>query len=178
MRKIVSGLFISLDGVVEAPDTWIGSYFSDEVEQTVGSLMAAGDTLLLGRVTYQEFAFVFGSQTGETAEWMNSTPKVVLSKTLASAGWQNSTLIGSHPVEAITKLKQEPGRNINVSGSATLVRWLLRQRLLDQLDLLLFPLVVGGGKRLFDGDAGRVALGLTGCHAFSNGVLHLTYRPY
>ena len=108
---------------------------------------------------------------------MNSTPKVVLSKTLASAGWQNSTLIGRHPVEAITKLKQEPGRNINVSGSATLVRWLLRQRLLDQLDLLLFPLVVGGGKRLFDGDTGRVALGLTGCHAFSKGVLHLTYRP-
>jgi dihydrofolate reductase len=177
MRKIVAGLFISLDGVVEAPETWTGPYFNEEVGQTVGSLIAAGDTLLLGRMTYEGFAASFGDQTGGMADTMNAFPKVVVSTSLDEATWQNSTLIKDNVAEEITTLKQQPGGTINMSGSGTLVAWLLRQGLLDELDLLVFPLVVGHGKRLFEGKGAQVPLTLAGSTAFSNGVLHLTYRP-
>src|SRR6266851_3259661 len=117
MRKIVAGLYISLDGVVEAPDKWTGPYFSDEVGQVVGSLIAAGDTLLLGRVTYHGFAGAFGSQSGGMADTMNNFPKVVVSTTLDTAEWQNSTLINGNVAEKIAELKDQPGRTINMSGS-------------------------------------------------------------
>src|SRR5216684_7760325 len=93
MRKIVAGLFMSLDGVVEAPEKWTGPYFNDEVGQAVGALMAANDAMLLGRTTYEGFAAAFGGQSGGMADQMNNTPKFVVSTTLTSAGWQNSTLI-------------------------------------------------------------------------------------
>jgi dihydrofolate reductase len=177
MRKIVAGLFMSVDGVVEAPDTWTGPYFSPQVGEVIGSLIAAGDTLLLGRVTYQEFATAFSGQTGGMADTMNSFPKVAVSTTLDKAEWQNSTLISGDIAAEITKLKQQPGRNINVSGSGTLVSWLLRQGLLDQLDLLMFPVVVGHGKRLFGNDGSQVPMTLAASEAFTSGVVHLTYRP-
>jgi dihydrofolate reductase len=177
MRKIVAGLFVSLDGVVEAPDKWTGPYFSPEVGQTVGSMMAAQDTLLLGRVTYEGFAEAFAGQTGGVADQMNDTPKVVVSSTLGTATWRNSTVIHGNVAEEIVRLKQRPGKNIGMSGSATLVAWLLRNGLLDQLDLLMFPVVVGTGKRLFQADGDQVALKLAAHEAFGNGVLHLTYQP-
>jgi dihydrofolate reductase len=176
MRKIVAGLFVSVDGVVEAPDTWTGAYFSPEIEQLIGSMMADGDTLLLGRVTYQGFADSFGGASGGMADRMNNFEKVVVSTTLDKAEWQNSTLISGNVAEEITKLKQGPGRNINMSGSGTLVTWLLREGLLDQLDLLLFPVVVGHGRRLFAGDGGQAGLKLAGSQTFSTGVVHLTYQ--
>ena len=177
MRKIVAGLYVSVDGVVEAPETFTGPYFSPEVGQAVGSLIAGGDTLLLGRVTYQGFAAAFGGQSGGMADTMNSFPKVVVSTTLGRAEWQNSTLISGDVAAEITKLKQQPGRNINVSGSGTLVTWLLRQGLLDQLDLLMFPVVVGHGKRLFGGEGDQVGLKLAASEAFASGVVHLTNQP-
>ena len=176
MRKIVAGLFVSVDGVVEAPDTWTGAYFSPELEQLIGSMMTDGDTLLLGRVTYQGFADSFGGASGGMADRMNNFQKVVVSTTLDKAEWQNSTLISGNVAEEITKLKQRPGRNINMSGSGTLVTWLLHEGLLDQLDLLLFPVVVGHGKRLFAGEGGQTGLKLTGSQTFSTGVVHLTYQ--
>jgi dihydrofolate reductase len=177
MRKIVAGLFVSADGVVESPDTWTGPYFSPEIQQLIESMMAGGDTMLLGRVTYQGFADAFGGQTGGMADQMNNFPKVVVSTTLDRAEWQNSTLISGNVAEEITKLKQQPGRDINMSGSATLVSWLLSQGLLDQLDLLLFPVLVGHGKRLFDGEDAPVGLKLAGSETFGTGVVHLTYQP-
>ena len=176
MRKIVAGLFVSVDGIVEAPDTWTGAYFSPEIEQLIGSMMADGDTLLLGRVTYQGFADSFSGASGGMADRMNSFQKVVVSTTLDKAEWQNSTLISGNVAGEITKLKQRPGRNINMSGSGTLVTWLLREGLLDQLDLLLFPVVVGHGKRLFEGEVGRAGLKLAASETFSTGVVHLTYQ--
>jgi dihydrofolate reductase len=170
-------MFVSVDGVVAEPDAWTGPYFSQEVGQVVGALIAGGDTLLLGRVTYEGFAAAFGGQTGGMADTMNSFPKVVVSTTLDRAGWQNSTLISGDVAAEITRLKQQPGRNINVSGSGTLVSWLLRQGLLDQLDLLMFPVVVGHGKRLFGDSGSQVPMRLAASEAFSSGVLHLTYHP-
>ena len=93
MRSITAGLFVSLDGVVESPETWTGPYFNDQVGQAVGTLMAANDAMLLGRATYEGFAAAFGGQSGGMADQMNSTPKFVVSSTLTSADWQNSTLI-------------------------------------------------------------------------------------
>lgn len=178
MRKIVAGLFVSVDGVVEAPETWTGPYFSPHLGQHIGSLMAAGDTLLLGRVTYQTFAVAFAGNTSDPmAAQMTATPKVVVSTTMDRAEWENSTVIRGDVAAEITALKQQPGTNINVSGSATLVAWLLAQGLLDELDLLICPVVAGQGKRLFGGDAGKTGLTLAACEAFPAGVAHLTYRP-
>ena len=152
MRKIVAGLFISLDGVFEAPDQWHFPYFNDEMGEAVGAQMAAADTMLLGRVTYQEFASYWPHQSSDVglADVMNTTPKVVVSTTLDSVDeWQNSTLIKGNVVEEITKLKQQPGKDIGVTGSGMLIRSLLRNNLLDELQLLVHPIVVGSGKRLF-----------------------------
>jgi dihydrofolate reductase len=178
MRKIVAGLMMSVDGVVEAPEAWTGPYFSPEIGQAVGSIMAAGDTMLLGRVTYQTFAASFGGNTSDPmAVQMNTTPKVVVSTTLENAAWENSTLIRDDVAAQIARLKGQPGKNINISGSATLVAWLLRQGLLDELNLLQFPVVVGHGKRLFGGDGIQVGLTLAHCEAFGTGVVQLIYSP-
>jgi dihydrofolate reductase len=178
MRKIVAGLFVSVDGVVQAPETWTGPYFSPEVGQHIGSLMAAGDTLLLGRITYQTFAASFAGNTSDPmAAQMNAIPKVVVSTTLERAEWENSTLIRGDAAEQITRLKEQSGKNINISGSATLTGWLLRQGLLDELNLLLFPVVVGNGKRLFASEGSTAGLRLAKSEAFPTGVVHLTYHP-
>jgi len=161
VRKIVAGLFMSLDGVVESPENWTGPYFNDEVGQEIGSQMAIADSMLLGRVTYQTFAASFAGQTGGMADQMNNMPKLVVSTTLDTADWQNSTLINGNVAEEITKLKQRPGNDIAISGSPTLVRSLLRGGLLDELRLLVFPIVVGGGKRLFADGCGQIPLKLS-----------------
>jgi dihydrofolate reductase len=177
MRKIVAGLMVSVDGVVEAPETWTGPYFIPEIGQVVGSVMADGDTMLLGRVTYQTFAASFAGNTSDPmAAQMNAVPKVVVSATLDQAGWENSTLIRRDVAQEITRLKEQPGRNINISGSATLVAWLLSQGLLDELNLLLFPVVVGHGKRLFGGEDRTTPLTLARSEPFGNGVVHLIYN--
>jgi dihydrofolate reductase len=178
MRKIVAGLMVSLDGVVEAPETWTGPYFSPELGQVVGSIMASGDTMLLGRVTYQTFAASFAGNTSDPmAAQMSAFPKVVVSTTLEKAEWENSTLIRGDVAQEITRLKAQPGRNINISGSAALVAWLLGQGLLDELNLLLFPIVVGHGKQLFGHDSRTTGLTLARSETFSTGVVHLIYHP-
>jgi dihydrofolate reductase len=180
MRKIVAGLFISLDGVVEAPDKWHFPYFNDEMGLAVGEQMAAADTMLLGRVTYQEFAGFWPQQSNDEidiADYMNNTPKVVVSTTLDTADWKNSTLIKGNVAEELTRLKQQPGKNVGITGSPTLVRSLLRDDLLDELRLLVHPIVVGRGKRLFEGEGTQMPLKLVESKTFSTGVLYLTYQP-
>jgi len=176
MRKIVSGLFISLDGVIESANDWIGPWFGPQLGQTVGSMIAAQDAMLLGRVTYAEFAAHWPRQTGEMADQMNGSVKYVVSSTLKSADWQNSTLIPRDRAAAeIAGLKQQPGENIGMTGSATLVSWLLREGLLDELHLFVFPVVLGSGKRLFRDGGDKLPLKLTGSATFETGVVHLTY---
>jgi dihydrofolate reductase len=181
VRKIVAGLFISLDGVYEAPEQWHFPYFNDEMGQAVGAEMAARDTMLLGRVTWQEFAGFWPDKTAaeiDFAPQMNDTPKLVASSTLTDvSAWQNSTLLKGDLKTELTRLKQQPGKNIAVVGSGNLVRSLLHDGLLDELRLLVHPIVVGHGKRLFDGETGQVPLQLVDSKTFSNGVLYLTYAP-
>ena len=179
MRKIVAGLFISLDGVIEAPHEWHFPYFNDEMGEAVGAQMAASDSMLLGRVTYQEFASFWPDQTEEEyegASYMNGTPKFVVSTTLDSVDeWQNSTLVKGDFVEEITKLKEQDGKNIGVTGSATLVRSLLQHGLLDELHLLVHPIVIGHGKQLFPRRHRSDPLTLLNSRVFDNGVLSLVY---
>ncbi|MER6509671.1 dihydrofolate reductase family protein [Nonomuraea sp. NPDC001636] len=175
MRKITAGLFISLDGVVEAPDTWHFPYFNDEMGQSVGAQMQAADAMLLGRHTYEEFAGYWPHQDPEKepmAEAMNNSTKYVVSTTLTSPSWQNTELVSLADLAA---LREGPGGNISVVGSATLVVSLLREGLLDELNLLLHPIVVGSGKRLFDDVREQIPLTLTTSTTFSTGVLNLIY---
>ena len=174
MRKITAGLFISLDGVVEAPEKWTRAYASPEIDQEIGAQMGQADTMLLGRVTYETFAASFAGQKGGIADAMNNMPKVVVSKTLAKAEWQNSVLIKG--TDELSKLKQQPGRNIGVSGSPTLVRALIREGLLDQLQLMIFPIVLGSGKRLFAEDGNQVQLKLADSKSTKSGVLLVRYE--
>jgi dihydrofolate reductase len=176
MRKIVSGLFISLDGVVEDPDQWMGQWFNPELGQAVGSMIAAQDSMLLGRVTYDAFAAHWPHQTGDTADTMNRTAKYVVSGTLRSAEWQNTTVIpGDGAAEQIAELKEQPGQNIGMTGSATLVSSLLRDGLLDELHLFVFPVVLGSGKRLFAEPGGKLPLKLLDSVTYETGVVHLAY---
>jgi dihydrofolate reductase len=180
MRKVTAGLFVSLDGVVESPEKWHFPYFNDEMGEAVGAAISSSDAMLLGRVTYQEFAAYWPGVSSEDepfATHMNNTPKYVVSKTLDKAEWNNSTLISGNVAEEITKLKQQPGKNIGITGSATLVQSLLQDDLLDELGLMIHPVVVGSGKRLFQEGGGPKGLKFVDSMTFSTGVVSLTYQP-
>ncbi len=183
MRKISVGLFISLDGVVQGPGPsddfeyagWTMPYFSDDVIGVISGNMANADTLLLGRVTYQGFKSSFENQSDPMADYLNNVPKFVASTTLASADWRNSTLIRSNVADEVAKIKQQPGRDIAISGSITLVQSLMQRGLVDEYSLLVYPVVLGTGKRLFP-DGFRTDLELVESKPLSLGVVNLTYR--
>ena len=181
MRKLVSSFFISLDGVVEAPDKWHFPYFNEEMGAAVGEAIGATDSLLLGRRGYEEWAAYWPNQDPASDPFvsvMNDTPKFVASTTLENVDdWQNSTLLQGDLADAVNALKAQPGKNIGMSGSATLVRSLLEQGLLDELRLLVHPLVVGQGAKLFPDGSLPVKLELADSKTFSTGVLDLTFVP-
>jgi dihydrofolate reductase len=179
MRKIVAGLFVSLDGVVESPDKWHLRYYNDEMGEIVDRAAEQADAILLGRRTYQEFADFWPSQGSEEpfADHMNSTPKHVVSTTLTTLDWANSSLVAGDFLDGVSTLKQQPGGDIQVIGSPTLVQSLLREGLLDELGLLVHPIVVGGGKRLFENGGYGTALRLVDSRQLGTGVVSLTYAP-
>ncbi|MFI9595318.1 dihydrofolate reductase family protein [Nonomuraea sp. NPDC052265] len=176
-REIVAGLFISLDGVVEAPEKWHFPYLNPEMGAAIGQMHTEADTLVMGRVTYEAFAAVWPHQTGELADQINGIRKLVASTTLAKTDWQNSTLIDGDVIAALTELKQRPGKCINLSGSINLTRALLEAGLIDRLRLLVHPIVLGAGQRLFPEGTGVVPLKLTRSATFTTGVMDLTYQP-
>jgi dihydrofolate reductase len=178
MKKIISGLFISLDGVAEAPGDWHFPYFNDEMGAAVDAIWSRSDTMLLGRKSWQEFASFWPDNPDvEGADVMNGTRKVVVSSTLDNVdAWQNSTLLTGDPIEAVTELKAGPGKNISMSGSLTLTRALLQAKLVDELHLLIHPIALGSGARLFDGGE-HVPLQLLSSTTFTTGVLHTIYAP-
>jgi dihydrofolate reductase len=151
MRKIKSHFFISLDGVVESPDKWHFPYFDDEMGAAVRAGFAGVDAMLMGRVLYEEWA--------------------------ASAEWQNSEVISGDVAQKLTDIKAQDGGDISMSGSATTVRWLLREGLLDELNLLVHPIAVGDGlARLFPPDEPSIRLELLSAETLRSGVLNLSYR--
>lgn len=178
MGKIVVHEFISLDGVIEDPK-WTFEYgFDPKMGETIGGLMASSTAILLGRQTYEEFYPAWSGRTPEQdpgAPFFNQTPKYVVSGTLQQADWQNSTVLGSYSAERIGELKDRTDGDIYVSGSGTLVRGLLADRLIDELHLFMFPVVLGSGKRLF-ADGAAIGLSLADTSAYDNGVIHLDYQ--
>ena len=180
MRKLVAVELVSLDGVIEAPSEWAFSYSDDEMEEANAAGMAASDALLLGRKTYEEFAAFWPHQPGGTpmVDYINSVPKHVVSGTLEGPlGWSNSVLVpGDEFAERVAELKREPGKNITVTGSIDLVRSLHRAGLLDELRLTVYPVVLGSGRRLFEGWEDTGGLTLVDSKAFGNGAVSLAYR--
>jgi dihydrofolate reductase len=175
--KIVSSFFISLDGVVEAPDQWHFPYFNEEMGGAIGKAAETTDAFLMGRVVYEEWAGYWPTSTDEPfASFLNNTPKYVVSRTLQEASWNNTTIINGDVAAGIRDLKDRTQRDIGMSGSATLVRWLLANGLLDRLNLLVHPIVVGKGQRLFE-DTPTHPLRLLSQETFSTGVLNLAYAP-
>jgi dihydrofolate reductase len=181
MRKVIASEFISLDGVVESPDKWHFPYFNDQMGDAIGAAMAQADAMLMGRVLYEEWAAFWPKQDPDenpVAAQMNGVRKYVVSTTLEEPlEWQNSTLIGDNVAEEISRLKEQPSKDISISGSPTLVRSLLQEGLLDELRLMLHPIVVGSGKRLFEDGGDQKALQLVDSEIFSTGVLYLSYQP-
>ena len=177
MRKLVAGLAMSLDGVVDSPSNWIA--FDDEMGAVIGAGIERSDAVLLGRRTYLEFADLWPKQGNDVpmAKFLNNTPKYIASSTLDSLEWANSSLVTGDLVEEVTRLKQRPGKNILMPGSPRLVRSMLREGLLDELSLMIAPVVVGSGARLFDDLTERVPLELTESATLSTGVLSVSYRP-
>ncbi len=180
MRKITAGLFIALDGVVEAPDQWHFPYFNDEMGAAVGGQLGAADTILLGRKTYDSFAGAWpdrevgGGEDAEFAKKLGDARKIVVSRQHLHFSWRNSEQIKGDLVDAVTALKSEAGGDIGMSGSVSVVRALLAAGLLDELHLLVHPLTVGKGMRLFD-EGESISLKLLSSQTFETGVLHLVY---
>jgi len=183
MRKIVAGLFISLDGVVEAPDQWHFPYFNDEMGAAVTATFGSADTMLFGRTTYDSFAGAWpdreeaGEEDAAFAKALGDMRKIVVSSKDLEFTWRNSEQLQGDFVEAVTALKNEPGANIGMSGSVSVVRQLLAAGLLDELHLLLHPIAVRNGMRLFDEGAEVVPLDLISSETFETGVLNLVYAP-
>ena len=177
MRKIKSNFFISLDGVVESPDKWHFPYFNDEMGAAVGAGFATPDTILMGRVLYDEWAAYWPEHADEPfGDVLNSIKKYVVSDSLQAAEWQNSEIISGDVAKTLNDIKAQDGGDITMSGSATTVRWLLREGLLDELNLLVHPIAVGGGlARLFPADEPSIPLELLSAETFKTGVLNLSY---
>jgi dihydrofolate reductase len=179
VRKIKSNFFISLDGVVEAPDKWHFPYFDDEMGAAVGAGFATTDAMLMGRVLYEEWAAYWPEHADEPfGEVMNGMKKYVLSNSLTQADWSNSEIISGDVADKLNEIKGQEGGDISMSGSATTVRWLLREGLLDELNLLVHPIAVGEGMaRLFPPDEPTIPLALLKSETFTSGVLNLSYGP-
>jgi dihydrofolate reductase len=183
MRKIIASLFISLDGVVEEPGDWHFPYVNDEMGEAVGAVLATADTLLLGRRTYDDHAGAWpereaeGGEDAEFARVLGDARKLVVSHQRLELTWRNTEQLQGDLVEAVTALKNEPGGTIAMSGSISVVRQLLAAGLLDELRLLVHPIAVRKGMRLFDEGDSPIPLKLLSSQTFSTGVLSLVYGP-
>jgi dihydrofolate reductase len=187
MRKVVATEYITLDGVIEDPGGgeatpyggWSRAFFDEQAGKFKFDELFASDTLLLGRITYEGFAKAWPNIQDEHgfADRMNSLPKFVVSSTLKSPEWKNSSVIQGNLAQEVAKLKQQSGQDILLAGSSQLVRGLLRLGLIDELRLMLHPVVVGGGKRLFTDEGARKSLRLKDTQAFKGGIVMLYYEP-
>jgi dihydrofolate reductase len=179
VRRLIVSEFISLDGVVQDPG-WTFQFESADRDKFKFDELAAAGALLLGRVTYQGFAAAWPEmeeQTGEYGAWMNGYPKHVVSTTLEEPlEWKNSVLIKGDLTEEVARLKDQPGKDILVFGSGDLVNSLMQHDLVDEYRMMVFPVVVGSGKRLF-GEGDTKTLKLVGSQTFDSGAVVLTYEP-
>jgi dihydrofolate reductase len=176
MRKIIASVYVSLDGVMENP-AWTMPFWNTELAEYAHNQLFASDALLLGRVTYEGFAQAWPGMTDEQgfADRMNALPKFVVSATLTESAW-NATFIPKNVAGEVLRLKQQPGQDLLIYGSAGLVQTLMPHDLIDEYQLWLNPVVVGSGKRLFSGHSPAINVELADSKTFSTGVVLLKYR--
>ncbi len=189
MRKIIVTMWMTLDGFIAGPNgemDWVGAFYDEAMGNYEYDLVSAADTLLLGRVTYQSFASAWphvpenpNAPKGEVeyAHRLNAMRKIVFSRTLSHAEWNNSTLLKEIVPEDISKMKQEPGRDMVIYGSASIVRALTNLGLIDEYQLLVHPIILGSGKPLFKDIEHRVNLKLVNTRTHPSGVVILHYQP-
>lgn len=180
MRRLIAAAFVTLDGVMESPDKWQfpNELFDDAMGKDVRTTLDAVDALLVGRVTYEEWAAFWPSQSDEDpfAKRINALPKYVVSKTLQTAAWKNSRILRGDLAEEVSTLKQQPGGDILIWGSARLVSGLTAVGLIDEYQLMVHPVVVGRGKRLFREGVDPTLLTLADTKRYGTGVILVTYR--
>jgi len=178
MRKLKLAMYVSLDGVVEGP-AWTGPYWNDQLSDLQAEYLYSSDALVLGRVTYEGFAAAWPGMeesTGDFGKKMNSMPKFVASRTLTSGEW-NATILEGELTDAVAKLKEEDGGDLLIYGSGDVVDELTRHGLIDEYRLMVHPVVVGSGKRLFQGLTSTTGLKLVDTITTDTGVAVLTYVP-
>lgn len=181
MRRLIIWNMVTLDGFFEGPKSWDIDWheyaWGEELEQLSLEQLASADMLLFGRVTYEGMAQYWPSAPGEIADYMNNIPKIVFSRTLEHAGWNNTTLVKERVEEEVARLKQQPGKDLLVFGSADLASTLMRQGLVDEYRLGLTPVVLGGGNPLFKASPDRMKMKLVEARPLRSGCVILRYRP-
>ena len=190
MRELITSTFVTLDSVMQAPggkgedpsggfdqEGWMTGYWTDEVGGVIGEWMSGPFEFVIGRGTYEIFAAHWPTSDDPGAPVMNAATKHVVSNTLKELDWENSTLVEGGVPEGIRALKEQDGPELQVHGSAGLIQSLLEHGLIDEFRLLVFPLVIGKGKRLFDGGTVPAGLELADSQVLSNGVIKAVYRP-
>lgn len=185
MSTLIVTEFVTLDGVMEAPggepthphSGWVGDYFNDAIGAYKQDETLAADALLIGRVTYESFAGAWPTYEGEMAEKMNTMPKYVVSSTLTDPTWPNTTVTGADPVAAVAQATAAHDGIVLVAGSATLVHALIEAGLVDELRLMVFPVSIGDGLRVFPAARTKVAWSLDDTVSFANGVRVDIYHP-
>jgi len=178
MSKILVSQFLTIDGVMEAPEKWNPKYPEDaEVVNEILADLSASDFLLFGKTTYDFFAARWPSRTGAMADNFNNLPKLVVSATLEKPTWKNTTIICARAIEEIKKLKEQPGENMLVFGSYKLVQTLMKENLIDEYKLYLYPIALENGKRLFEQGTAVQTLKLIVAKQLASGVISATYQP-
>ena len=178
MRRVVVSEYVTLDGVTEEPGKWSFPFWNEEIAKFKFDELFSGDALLLGRVTYQGFAAAWPKMNDEAGygHRMNSFPKHVVSRTLEKLDWNNSHLIKGSVEREVSKLKQQPGQDLLIFGSGQLVNELMQHDLIDEYRFLVYPIILGNGKRFFN-YANKATLKLVETKTFSSGVILLRYQP-
>ena len=176
MRKVIESTLVSIDGVIGDPPVWAGEYFDKEAERAALEQLLASDAMLMGRRTYEMFAAMSLTGTGDYADRMNSIRKYVFSSTLEQADWNNTTIISGDVPTAVAELKQQDGDPLVMYGHGPLGQTLLEHRLLDELRFMIHPVFVGRGTLLFR-EADKTALRLVGTKTLPTGVVVLSYQP-
>jgi dihydrofolate reductase len=189
MRELIVNTFLTLDGVMQAPGGpeedpaggfehggWSFGYWDEQMQKVMGELMSKPFDLVLGRKTYEIFAAHWPHSDDPAAELLNQATKHVASTTLTELDWENSKLIEGEVPDGIRALKQQDGPELQVHGSANLIQTLLEHELIDELRVMIFPLVLGKGKRLFDGGTAPAGLDVSSSEVSSTGVVMATYR--
>lgn len=178
MRNLIVSNLMSLDGFFEGPNQELDWFVvEEEFLQYARELLRSVDTLVFGRKTYQHMADYWPSApSDEIADKMNNLPKIVFSKTMKTADWNNSRLVNTDAEREISRLKQQPGKDMVIFGSAALASFLLQNGLIDEYRVVLQPVLVGGGTPMFRGIGERIRLKLTGTRSFNSGVAVLCYQ--